>query len=175
MFTNEHDDASRLLTTVQVAEILDLSRMHVGRLVATGLLTPAARLGDGRLARYIFEPAEVERVRRIRAGEIGDVLDRVDQAAAGDDPVEDRNAYTRAAWLDGIETVAARGAGEFSSGRVRSHVPEDATGPAVGALITSLVRRRRIEWTGKWDTLNDARNRHGGAPCKVYLVVGDLA
>lgn len=172
---NPPEVARAFIGVTQAADMLDVDRATITRWAKTGRLSPVGRLGDSRLATLVFDMSDVQHLRDQRDGIVGDVLDRVDIAAAGEDPAEDRSAYTRAAWLDGIEAVAARGSGEFSSGRVRSHVPEDATGPAVGGLITSLVRRRRIEWTGKWDTLNDARNRHGGAPCKVYLVVGDLA
>lgn len=134
------------------------------------------RLGEHDKAAYLFDPAEVERFRRLREGEAGDVIDRVDIDAASDDPAESRKAAIRAAWLDAIDD-AVDSAGEFSTGRARAYVDPDYRhgGPQVGALITSLVRRKCIEWTGKWDELGDTYNRHGLAPCKVYRIVGDLS
>lgn len=123
----------------------------------------------------IFNKADVERLAAKRRGEAGDVLDRVDIEAAGADPVEDRNAATRADWLNAIEYVAARNGGTFHAGLVRKYVREESHGPAVGALITGLVRSHKIEHTGEYATLRDPRNRHGETPCKVYRVIGSLS
>jgi hypothetical protein len=142
--------------------------------VKSGILEPVYRSGDTPNASQLFLRAHVERLAAIRRGETGDVIDRVDVHAAEAEPTEDRNAATRAEWLAGIRYVSARNGGAFNSGQVRPLVSEEARGHAVGALITGLVRSRRIEWTGDYDTLRDPRNRHAESPCKVYRVIGEV-
>lgn len=58
---------SDLLTTAQAAEIVGKSVPTVNRWAAEGVLTPAHKL-PGRTGAYLFERAEVERVRDEYAG-----------------------------------------------------------------------------------------------------------
>lgn len=169
------DSVSEYLTAADAADILGLSKVHVLRLAHNGTLPADRPFGDATTAPYRFLRVDVERLAAIRRGDIGDVLDRVDLRAAGGEPTEERDAYIRAAWLDAIDIVATRNGGEFSTGRLRPHLPDDAKGPSSGGLITGLVRSHRIEHTGAFDTLSDPRARHASTPCKVYRVIGDLA
>lgn len=54
------------LTAATVAERLGMSRWALLRLVKAGRIAPAQKL-DGIRGAYLFDPAEVERVRRERA------------------------------------------------------------------------------------------------------------
>jgi hypothetical protein len=163
------------LTAADVADALDLSKVQVLRLAHGGVLRYSRPFGEGPGAPYGFDPEDVELLRQKRSGEAGVVLDRVDIHAAQAEPTEDRNAATRTEWLAGIRYVSSRNGGTFNSGQVRPLVSDEARGHSVGALITGLVRSRRIEWTGDYDTLRDPRNRHAESPCKVYRVIGELA
>jgi len=164
------------ISATEAAARLNVSKVHLLRLVASGHLKAERPLGDEPGKPYAFDPAEVERLRRLRDGEAGDVLDRVDITAAERDPAEDRNARIRASWLYAIETVAKRNGGTFHTGQLRSHLTDEAQGHAPGALITSLKRRKLIEDVpGAFGTLSDPRNRHSESPCKVYRVIGALS
>lgn len=166
---------SVLLSAADVSQLLDVSKVHVLRLVKSGHLNPTVRIGEHDSAPMGFAADEVERLRALRAGEAGDVLDRVDITASERDPSEDRSAYIRDEWLKAIRYVVARTPDRtFHRGQVWRLVPDDARGPASGALITALIRQRRIEHTGDYDEAGDARNRHGSTPCKVYRVTGGL-
>lgn len=171
-----------LMGTSDAAAALGVDKATITRWAASGRLTPVVRIGDGHRAPMGFDPADVERLRRIRAGETGDVIDRVDVDAAGLDPAESRKAAIRAAWLDAIDLFILSGhpdyePGTFSTGKARPYVDREYRhgGPQVGALIAGLVRSKRIEWTGKRDDLADPYNRHATTACKVYRVIGDLS
>lgn len=55
------------LTTRQTADRLGIHPRTVARLVERNELVPAARLDLGHFGAFMFEPAEVERVRDLRA------------------------------------------------------------------------------------------------------------
>lgn len=156
------------------AEILNVDRSTITRLMQSGKLLPSTHIDHGKHRVPLFDRHAVERLRAIRSGESGDVLDRVDLDAAGNDAAEVRSAYIREEWLKAIETVAARTGGTFHSTQLREIVPSDARGPQSGALITGLVRSRRIEHTGGYEPSNDHRNRHGAKLEKVYRVIAPL-
>lgn len=167
----EHDETKEpLCSTAEAAEILQLTTMHVGRLVHSGVLH-AMRVGK----LHVFERAEVQRLADLRAGVIGDVIDRVDIDAASKEPGEDRNATTRAAYLDAIKHVTSRTGGTFHIGQVRPLVDESLSGPAVGALICGLSRRRLIEHTGEYAESGNSRQRNSTRPVPVFRVTGALS
>ena len=155
------------------AQILDLDRSTITRLMQSGKLTPATHIDHGAHRVPLFDRAAVERLRQVRTGTAGDVLDRIDLDAAGKQAT-DRAAYIRDQWLAAIERVAAQNAGTFHTGQLREYLPPDAYGTQSGALISGLVRSGRIEDTGKTGTNGDRRNRHATRPVKVYRVVAAL-
>lgn len=55
------------ITTRDAADVLGIHPRTVARLVERNELTPAARLDIGRAGTFLFDPAEVERVRDLRA------------------------------------------------------------------------------------------------------------
>lgn len=163
-----------LLSAMSAARALGVDRSYVTRLVQSGKLRPATWIDHESRRVPVFWPRDVERLRALRAGEVGDVIDRVDIAAAEREPTEDRGSYIRDAWLAAIRTVTARTGGTFNTGQLRAYLPEDAKGPQAGALITALVRSRVIEATGQVGELGNASARNGTSPCKTYRVVGLL-
>ncbi len=172
--TLHSDRVSPIVSSSEAAEILGVSKVQVTRLHFNGKIY-GTRLGQGPLAPLMLDRASVERLAAIRRGETGDVIDRVDLHAAEGDPVEDRDAYVRDAWLTAIRIVTERTGGTFYTGQLRAHLPEDARGHAPGGLITGLVRSRRIEAINNDGTLGDPRSRHSSTPCKTYRVIGELA
>lgn len=163
------------LSAAEAAAALRVSKVHLFRLVASGHLTAERPLGDAPGKPYAFDPAGVERLRKLRDGEAGDVIDRVDIDAAAKEPNEDRNAMTRAAFLDAIEKVVKRTGGTFHIGQVRPLVDESLSGPAVGALICGLRRRRVIEPTGETAESGNSRQRNATRLVNVYRVTGVLS
>lgn len=169
-----HD--KRIVSAQQAADRLKVDKSTVTRWAKSEYLKPLGRAGDSTLSQLVFLEADVERLAAIRAGEIGDVLDRIDVQAASAEPCEDRNAYVRAAWLNAVQVVSDWTPDRtFHTGLLRAHLPEDARSHACGPFISGLVRRRLIEHTGDYGTLCDPRARHSETPCKVYRVLGVLS
>ncbi len=168
-------ETNTLVSASTAAEMLACDRSTVTRLVQSGILVPVQYIDHGPHRVMLFASAHVEHVAAIRRGEAGDVLDRLDTKAAGAEPTEDRNAATRADWLAAIQYVAKRHQGTFHVGLVRKYVRDESRGPAVGALVTGLVRSGRIEHTGEYAESGNAAQRNAMRPVKVYRVVGDLA
>ena len=58
--------------------------------------------------------------------------------------------------------------GTVDYGRVRAWLPEWCHGPESGAVITGMVRRGELVWTGAMAPLGNTKQRAGGRLVKVY-------
>jgi predicted site-specific integrase-resolvase len=54
------DEAPEVIGSREVCRILQINKSTLTRWVASGRITPAGRLGEGRTCAYVFNRAEVE-------------------------------------------------------------------------------------------------------------------
>lgn len=80
----------------------------------------------------------------------------------------------RAAVLVGIQRAWQK-YGRVHIGLVRPYLPPWATGPQVGATITTLVRNGVLVPTGGFALSNNRRTRNRLRPVKVYRLTADVA
>lgn len=74
-----------------------------------------------------------------------------------------------------IVAVADDTGGLVDIGRMREHLPPWATGPQVGARMTTHVRTGVLAWDGESFAMNgNRRHRNGMRPVKVYRLVGAI-
>ena len=95
---------------------------------------------------------------------MSDVLDDLDASArlSFTVPGEIRQCVTQI-----VNGVIERD-GDVDFGRVRTWLPTWCHGPESGAVITAMVRRGELVWTGAMAPLGNTKQRAGGRLVKVY-------